>query len=408
MTFVYTAPWIIPIASEVIQTGAVAVQDEIIIEVGKEADILSKYINSKVIQYSGILMPPLVNCHTHLELSHITDIRQPLPGTPMITWIRELLEKRIRDAQQQDIITDEAKKMVDYQFANGVGLLVNIGNYLEKFPPHSSSYPEIYSIYEVLAPTAARLTAVLGEIENLPQTQAISPHAVYSSSADLIRTLKARARQNNQIFSIHIAESADENVLLQTKNGPFRRFLEEKESWDNSLIPEKWTGSAIEYLESLDVLDEQTICVHCVHVNDNDIEILQKRKTHVCICPGSNKFLGVGESPVQKFFNAGLLPAIGTDSRASNRDVNLWQEMQLIRSMNNELDPQDILKMATLGGAEALQRSDDYGTLAPGKKALILEIKYHDLETLSEKEIVDRLTGQGPPEKMNWILLEQH
>ncbi len=408
MIIVYTAPWIIPIASEIIQTGAVAVQDEIIIDVGKEAEILANYTNSKVIQYGGILMPPLVNCHTHLELSHITDIRQPPPGTPMISWIRELMEKRMGDTQHLDIIAAEAKKMVDYQFANGVGLLVNIGNYFEKFPPQSLSYPEIYSIYEVLAPTAARVKAVLDEIEELPQSLAISPHAVYSSSADLIRTLKARARHNNQIFSIHIAESADENALLQTQNGPFHRFLEERDSWDNTLLPEKWTGSAIEYLESLDVLDEQTICVHCVHVDDNDIEILQKRKTHICICPGSNKFLGVGESPVDKFLNAGLLPTIGTDSRASNRDVNLWQEMQLIRHMNSDLDPLEILKMATLGGAKALQRSDDYGILAPGKKALILEIKYHDLGALSEQEIVDRLTGQGPPEEMNWILPEQH
>ena len=82
----------------------------------------------------------------------------------------------------------------------------------------------------------------------------------------------------------------------------------------------------------------------------------------------------------------------------------MWQEMQLIRQMDDKIAPLDILKMATLGGAEALHRSNDYGSLVEGKKAQMLEIHFENPDSLTADEIVDRLTSGGQPEKLNWIL----
>ncbi len=403
MITVYTAPWIFPIDSQPLQTGAVAVHDDTIIAVGEEKHILGKYEKTIVNHCNGILMPPLVNCHTHLELSHIREISQPPAGSPMSSWIEDLLNRRLQDDSTEEIIIDEINHMVECQFNSGVGLLVNIGN-VKDYLFHHTDFPEVFSIYEVLGPTTLRTAAVLDEIEELPHTLSVSPHAVYSSSAKLIISLKERARKNNQIFSMHIAESEDENILIKSQAGPFRKFLEERDSWDNTLLTECSSGSVIEYLDSLKVLDEQTLCVHCTAVGDRDIAIMQERKVNICCCPMSNKFLGVGTPPIFKFLEAGLLPCIGTDSRASNISVNMWQEMQLIRQMDDKIAPLDILKMATLGGAEALHRSNDYGSLVEGKKAQMLEIHFENPDSLTADEIVDRLTSGGQPEKLNWIL----
>ena len=403
MITVYTAPWVLPIESPPLQSGAIAVNNDTITDVGERNFILEKYKNAIVDHRNGILIPPLVNCHTHLELSHIKEITQPPSGSPMSSWIEDLLNRRLNDDSSEDIVIDEIKRMVEYQFSSGVGLLLNIGN-IKEYLFKQVSLPEVHSIYEVLAPTALRTTAVLDEIKELPQKLAVAPHAVYSSSARLITSLKERARRNNHIFSVHLAESADENTLVQSQNGPFRKFLEGRDSWDNTLVPGGPFNSVIEYLANLEVLDEQTLCIHCTAVSDRDIAILKARKVKICCCPVSNKFLGVGTAPIFKFLEAGLLPCIGTDSRASNVTVNMWHEMQLMRQMDENVEPSDILKMATLGGAEALHRSNDYGSLVEGKKAQMLEIHFENPSSLTANEIVDRLTREGQPERLNWVL----
>lgn len=404
MITVYSAPWIIPIDADIIQSGAVAVKNQTILDVGKSKDILVKYHDCHEVRLNGVLLPFLINCHIHLELSHIKGITQPTPETPMSAWISELVEIRSQKDNDTNFIVDEIEKMVEYQFNTGVGFLVNIGNSPEHLPQFDGSIPEVYSIYEVLAPTSPRTTRVLNEVQRLSDELPVSPHAVYSSSAKLIKELKNRASIYNHLFSIHAAESADENYLVQTQNGSFREFLHDRNCWDNTLMPADRFNSVIEYLDSLEVFDENTLCIHGVHASDSDIAILKKRKAHICCCPGSNDFLRVGEPPVQKMLKAGILPCIGTDSPASNIEVNMWREMQFIRRQNSEIDSLDILKMATLGGASAVQRSNDYGSLTKGKKAQMLEIQFENLESLSANEILDKLTSDGQPERLRWIL----
>jgi cytosine/adenosine deaminase-related metal-dependent hydrolase len=102
--------------------------------------------------------------------------------------------------------------------------------------------------------------------------------------------------------------------------------------------------------------------------------------------------------------NHGLLPAIGTDSMASNEALDLWREMQILREDHPGVSPARILAMATLGGAQALGRQQDFGTLAPSRKASLLNVNSPALERAKDAEqLVDILTGGGQPEKLCWI-----
>ena len=403
MSFVYTAPWIIPIRAETIQDGAIAVNNGTIIDLGPARDVVTKYSDYRKIELSGILMPPLVNGHIHLELSHLKDIAKPPLNAPMTEWIAELLDRRGDEPDNAGQIQEEIDLMLQRQYSCGVGLVANIGNNIEYFPRRFPQYPEVYSIYEVTGPTNTRTASVLKDVEEVADNQPISPHALYSSSAELITALKRRARNNDQILSIHVAESPDEQTLVCKREGAFRQFLERRNSWDNALIPDQSYNSAIEYLDKLGVLDERTLCVHCVHIRDKDIEILKRRGVQVCLCPESNAFLGVGEAPIKKILNSGILPALGTDSCASNTSVNLWSEMKLIREIAPDVEPLQILTMATYGGATALHRQADFGSLGPGRKGVFLEIDSGNIDGFSEKEMVDHLTSHGKPDNINWI-----
>ncbi|MBM9603092.1 amidohydrolase family protein [Desulfopila inferna] len=402
---VYTAPLILPIGSDIIRNGAIVVDSEGILDIGSSAVIAAAWKDCETVALSGVVIPPLINCHIHLELSHVTGMKQPPPDGSMVDWIEALLADR--QLEYDDKVISRAKRdMIESQKRAGVVLMADIGNLpVDRHPP-DSSLPEIYSIVEVLAPTRQRTSEILQQISALPERQAVSPHAPYSTSADLLIALKNRAGANKQIFTIHLAETGDEKTLLSLKSGPFRKFLEKRESWDNTLLPSGDFSGSVDYLDKLGVLDEKTLCVHCVHVNDEEIGMLAKHGTKVCLCPGSNRFLRTGPAPLEKMLATGILPGIGTDSRASNEDPNMWGEMRILHAHHPKVSPSVLLAMATLGGARALHRESDYGTLEKGKKPVFLEIEMDNLPEITgstEREIFEELIYGNGFRNINWI-----
>jgi cytosine/adenosine deaminase-related metal-dependent hydrolase len=146
---------------------------------------------------------------------------------------------------------------------------------------------------------------------------------------------------------------------------------------ENSYTPpaEHNNQGSVYYLNSLGVLDKQTICVHCIHVSREEVKILADTGTKVCLCPGSNRYLNVGKAPVQLFLDHNILPALGTDSQASNPRLSIWREMRLLKQDNPDINSADILTMATLGGATALGLTRDFGTFDKGKKSKFLAVQ---------------------------------
>jgi len=133
-----------------------------------------------------------------------------------------------------------------------------------------------------------------------------------------------------------------------------------------------------------------------------DINILAKNKARVCLCPGSNRFLGVGKAPVKQFLDHGILPALGTDSRASNKTLNMWREMRLLREDHPGLEPKSVFAMATRGGAEAWGITTDTGSLEPGKQAQLLAVNMND-KILSPAGVFEYLTTAGEYSQIEWL-----
>jgi cytosine/adenosine deaminase-related metal-dependent hydrolase len=152
-------------------------------------------------------------------------------------------------------------------------------------------------------------------------------------------------------------------------NGPLAQKLYPFVGWERYLpLPRRC--SSTELLERAGLLSPNTLAVHCVHISQNDAEILQQRGVHVTLCPRSNDLLDVGRAPIALFKRLNIPLAIGTDSLASNNTLSLWDEMRFAGdTFAKELSPTDLFQMANLGGAAALGIESTQGSLEPGKQA---------------------------------------
>ncbi|MBC8317127.1 MAG: amidohydrolase family protein [Desulfobulbaceae bacterium] len=398
----YRAPWVIPVATPPIQDGAVLVQNGNILKVGTfyalkgMAPLTTDYEDS-------VITPALVNGHCHLELSHLARLGQEgnWDGN-MAAWIKKLLA--LRDQLVDADVVTEAREALASLHASGTGLVCDVGNGIDSAEIGNSSSAEVCFLLELLGLSQfgeqrAResLEEAIRQGKNDGDGLDCTPHAPYSCTTGLLKMVKEDSRRRGGLFSIHVAESEDEIEFLQTATGRLRTFVEERGAWDGSFQPPGC--GAVEYLENLKVLDAHTLCVHSVHISDQELSLLAQRNAKVCVCPGSNRYLGVGVAPVMKMISHGILPAIGTDSLASNPGLNLWEEMRILREDHPGIDPKTLFTMATQAGAAALGR-EEYGTISPGKTGRMLAVQ---CRADRGSDVMDLLTTMGSEAEVSWI-----
>ena len=398
MIHLHRAPFLVPVAAPLITDGAVLTENGLILDAGRFAD-LRNTPGAVIIDHPGmILTPPLVNAHVHLELAHLAELGQM--GTPenFSEWIKSLLA--LREGKGVHGYFFEAWELLDSLSNSGVGLAADIGNLSESREIGVGKRVEVLFFLEMLGlsrQAAERNLQQLDDLERENKDVSCTAHAPYSTSANLLQALKERARTRRQLFPIHTAESADELEFLRNGSGPLRDFVEKKGVWDGSFVPPGC--SSVEYLDRLGLLDHLTLCVHCVQLSDEEIELLSARRAKVCLCPGSNRYMGVGSPPVEKILARNLLPALGTDSLASNPGCSIWEEMRILREDHPGIDPALVFAMATRGGAESLG-STVYGALHPGKAARFLAVEYGQG---TEREVFEFITGIGNKVKIEWL-----
>ena len=382
---IHRAPWLLPISCPPLADGGIAIRAGRILDIGDFKQVVGSYPDAKIIDHpDAVLMPGLINAHTHLELSHLAHLsKEPSPSS-FTGWIGHMLAERAKADADKKTIQDAAHAVLVEQQRQGVVAIADISNtdlireLVPEFPGH------LLCLKEYLGLRASELAASLSSLKedaNHPDNPdhldiCCTAHAPYSTHIDLLRALKNRATQLGQIFSIHTAESTAEHDMISQGTGEMREFLEQRGFWESSFQP---TGSdskgSVSYLHQHGLLDSRTLCVHCLHVTDQEMDLLAKTKAKICLCPGSNRYLGVGTAPLEHYLRMGILPALGTDSLTSNPELSIWREMRLLAEEHPTVDPADILRMATLGGAEALGLDRQLGSLDQGKKAEILAVE---------------------------------
>jgi len=386
-----SAELILPITRPLIKSGAVLIKDKRIAKIGPRKELKKGYPSAQEFHYP-LLMPSLINAHTHLELSGIGLINQK----DFVSWLIEIIQKK-RELDRLKI-EQSAKQEIEKSLNLGILSLGDIISEPIMFQVHNQS-PLFSTLFlELIGMRERELSAklemaktILGEFNyQLGNNRlGLSPHSAYTAHKELYRLAKILAKKQKLALCTHLAESEQESELVRTGAGEIFNSLYPLVNWQD-IKPEPSWRSPAQYLKEF--IDEELSLVHCVEVSDEDIEILCKAKA-VVHCPRSNLNLLGKLAPLPKMLKAGIPVALGTDSIASAGDLNLWEEMKRVLELRNqypggEIKPFEILKMATINSARAIFRENELGGIEQGKIANLIAINLSHLpeqiEELSE------------------------
>ncbi len=371
----YHARWVLPILSAPIEHGTVVVDDDIISWVGRTDEAPSGGRDDAL--GDAVLLPGLVNAHTHLEL---TVMRGFLEDLPFFDWVR-LLTRARRHVLDAETLLDSARLGVIEGLRAGVTTFADTGDSQAPFDALRELGARGIAYREVFGPAPGQaaesldgLRAKVGAMRALetPLVRVgVSPHAPYSVSDALFAAVAAYAAAEGLPMAVHIAEGEDESLLVERGQGPFADFLRGR-----GVDVEPRARSPIALLERCGVLAVRPLLIHAVRADAPDIATMARHRCGVAHCPASNAKLAHGVAPLTDLLAAGLDVGLGSDSMASNNRMDIIGEGRLAvlqqRARTRRVDAvpaATVLALATIGGARALGLGDRIGALTPGRQA---------------------------------------
>lgn len=324
--------------------GGLAVVGEYVAAAGPLAELQQAYPDAPVMRKGKALTPPLVNAHTHLDLSRLSYYTGSYTG-----FIRHVIAygERGIEAAKQGLAELQANRTHAY------GDIVARNEVMDFLLEHSPLPGVLYR--EVLGSDPARAEEIFRSA--VPHFLAwkkregrmrvgISPHTAHTVSAPLMQKLVEFARLEGFPVQMHIAESPEETAYFQGNSGPLAEFM--------APFNPAWVGqgiSPVQYLAELGVLDAGVTLVHGVQVSEQDVQIIAQAGCRVVSCPRSNQGLECGMMPWGLYLKHGIEVALGTDSRGSSPDLSVKNEAL---ALWNALDPRVLVRAATRSGYRVL------------------------------------------------------
>ena len=344
------AKYVMPNSRTIIENGAVAIQGSRIVDIGRYPTVQNSGTAPTHDFGEAVLMPGLVNAHTHLDLTSSADSVQ---RTPKFTdWVFQIVGKRTPSA-----IGPSVRQGVQQSLAGGVTTVGDIDGtggsvqVLRDTPIRKVVFCEALGFSGEHATTGlARLTAYLDSppVPDSLLTPALSPHAPYSTSADIYRQCVASGLS----VCTHIAETKEELEFLSSGTGAFVGYLEAFGISTAGWHPPQATP--MQYMKTLGVLQKKSLLAHCNYLTDADVTILAESGASVVFCPRSHHYFYHTDHPVLQLIESGINVAIGTDSLASNWSLSLLDELKFLARTQPCIRPETLFDMVTCNGAEAV------------------------------------------------------
>jgi cytosine/adenosine deaminase-related metal-dependent hydrolase len=310
----------------------------------------------------GLLMPALVNAHTHLELTALKDKVAADGGFE--AWVPRLL--KAREAAGNDALAAGVADGVAQLIADGCGLVGDISSLGLSWGPLAASELDGVLFHEPLGSGPAGKPDFQADHDGRLR-MSVAGHAPHTTAPGVLRALKADSKRKGRPFSIHLDESGAERIFIAAGKGAWADFLTQRGiAFSDWGLP---AGSPVDHVDRLGLLDNRTIAVHLLGAGPEEFDLLKHRGAHVCVCPRSNWRLHRRLPDIEGMMAAGLAPCLGTDSLASAPSLSIFDEMAYIRETYPNIPPNRTAAMATLNGARALGLEHHYGDLHPGKRA---------------------------------------
>ncbi|MBC6907149.1 TRZ/ATZ family hydrolase [Saccharophagus sp. K07] len=386
---IISARWILPItpAGKLFRDCSLVIHKGCIQAIRPSDNVLQDFTPTQHVQLNEhVLMPGLVNAHTHAAMSLLRGYADDLP---LMRWLKDHIwpaEKRFVDA---DFVHDGTQLAMAEMLRTGTtcfsdmyffpdaaaaavhqaGMRAQITFPIMDFPTSWATDADNY-IHKGLM--------LHDDYRSHPRIRiGFGPHAGYTVSDIPMRRIAVLAEELQAPVQIHLHETATE--VLQAVDATGIR--------------------PIERLMDLGVLTPLTQCVHMTQLSDGDIDLLQESGASVIHCPESNLKLASGICPVQKLMNRGITIGLGTDGSASNNDLDMFGEITTAALVGKvaahdaaALSAWQVLHMATLGGAKALGLDSQIGSLEVGKAADVIAVQLDELSSLPLYDLASHLT----------------
>jgi cytosine/adenosine deaminase-related metal-dependent hydrolase len=342
------------------------------------------------------ILPGLVNTHTHLDLSGLRG-RLP-PEDDFIAWLRGVIRHR-RSLTPAQVEADIQAGLAESR-ACGTTLIGDIAGQGLSWPLLAAAPVWSVVFYEILGLPKDRArqawqTARSWLREHPAMTTCrpgLSPHAPYSVRASLFRAVASYARRQYLPVAIHLAEVPAEEELLQRHQGPLRDFLTDLGVWD--------AAGPVRRSADLPGMFAATIPTAFIHANYLSATAPIAPGGTIVYCPRTHSAFGHVPHPLPSFLAAGVRVALATDSLASNPDLDVLAEARFVHQRYPDLPGSEILRMATLSGAEALGWQQQTGSLTPGKSADLVILPLEDVPTADPHRLV--LESASPVRAVLW------
>ena len=393
------AEYVLPISAEVIENGAVAFEKTQIAAVGTRREIVAEYPEAVIEDFGeAVIMPGLINCHSHLEITAMRGFLDDVE-TDFYSWLMKLTSTRAEKLTDGDIKIAALAGALE-GVRGGITCFGDIGRFgvagfeaLKTNGLRGLIYQETdFSPNDAIAKDDfAKLKdkfLSLRETETALVKVGLSPHAPYTVSRRLFEEITDFALAENVKVSIHAAESNQECDLFMTGKGFFAELYEKLNlDWNSP------GQSPIAYLGDIGALRSKPLLAHCVKVSDDDINLIAESRSGIAHCPKSNAKFGHGIAPLEKFLDEKIRVGFGSDSVASNNAGDILEEARFATlaartqaGKKRFLSAREIIKTATLGGANALGLERETGSLEAGKQADMIVVA---LENIAQQPIHD-------------------
>ena len=362
---------------------------------GKIIDIIDqKEAGEEIDTYQGILSPGFVNAHCHLELSHLKNVIPEKTG--LVDFVFKVVSERYFAEEE---ILNAIEKGEEEMLQNGIVAVGDICNYSTTASQKIKRNIAYYNFIEISGwlPEIAdarfeKRKIAFEEFDKNNLIAGIVPHAPYSVSETLWK--KITPLFSGKTVTIHNQETADEDLFFNEGKGDFVRMFQ-KMKMDNSFFKPTKKGSVENYFKNLSQA-KSVILVHNTFTKQGDLDFINQHKNRdqlisFCLCPNANLYIENALPPVDLFLNNNCNIILGTDSLASNHQLDILEEIKTIVKGFPEIKTETLLKWATINGAKALQMENELGNFDKGKKPGVILIENVEGEKITQKSMVKRL-----------------
>jgi cytosine/adenosine deaminase-related metal-dependent hydrolase len=338
-----------------------------------------------------ILMPGLVNAHTHLELTLARDLVRPQPK--FTDWIRNVIQ--VTNGWDANKFARSFHEGIRQSIEAGTTAIGDIVRHTES-AAHTGDSLRFRPFFEVIDFNPATAAATILDLKDRLNryspvegvSAGISPHTPYTVSEQLLRKCMEIAEDDERPLCIHLAETQAEREFLMDGSGEILEFRKEFG------LPKEWKApgkSPVRYLRDIGALERPALLVHCNYVDETDMDIIAASGSSVVFCPRSHRYFLHRRYPLEKMIDKGINVALGTDSLASSPSLSILDEMKAVKAAFPSLRSADIVKLATTNGSRALLFPHDFERFQPGVPADLTGIVVSAQELQQARNPLDAL-----------------